>query len=230
MCFSPEGDLVGGTTVLLIGIDACRHLRGRREYLAMAVLPIVFGLHQIDETFVWWWLQGHVPRSVGTVAMWIYLLFAMVALPTLVPLLVSLFEPNRLRRVIILPFLLLGLFTSGVMFEAMLADRVTAHLRPFHIGYSIGLKNGILFVGLYIIATCGSLIASGFRPVIIFGFANLIAVIGLAKLNADGFASLWCFYAAIVSGAIALHLRGGRPHPRRSLQISRDGRAQELKV
>jgi hypothetical protein len=40
-----------------------------------------------------------------------------------------------------------------------------------------------------------------------FGVANLAAVIVLAKLSADGFTSLWCLYAALVSAAIALHLR-----------------------
>jgi hypothetical protein len=40
-----------------------------------------------------------------------------------------------------------------------------------------------------------------------FGVANLTAVIVLALLCASGFTSLWCFYAALVSAAIALHLR-----------------------
>jgi hypothetical protein len=40
-----------------------------------------------------------------------------------------------------------------------------------------------------------------------FGAVNLVAVIVLARLCANGFASLWCFYAALASGAIALHLR-----------------------
>jgi len=42
--------------------------------------------------------------------------------------------------------------------------------------------------------------------------ANLAAVIALALLCASGFTSLWCFYAALVSGAIALHLRLRQPH------------------
>ena len=81
MCFSPTGDLIGGAVVVAIGVDACLHVRGRSEYLAVAALPIVLGLHQIDETFVWWWLQGHVASGVGHVAMWVYLIFAMVVLP-----------------------------------------------------------------------------------------------------------------------------------------------------
>ena len=86
MCFSPEGDLVGGLVVTAIGVDACLHLHGRPEYRLIAPFPILLGLHQVDETFVWWQLQGYVPHSVGVVAMWIYLLVAFVVLPTLVPL------------------------------------------------------------------------------------------------------------------------------------------------
>jgi len=64
-----------------------------------------------------------------------------------------------------------------------------------------------VIIGLYILATCGSMLASGLRNVVWFGAVNLVAVIVLARLCANGFASLWCFYAALASGAIALHLR-----------------------
>ena len=50
----------------------------------------------------------------------------------------------------------------------------------------------------------------------IFGVANLLAVVVLARLTADGFTSLWCFYAALACGAICLHMRYGKPfeaHP-----------------
>ena len=39
-----------------------------------------------------------------------------------------------------------------------------------------------------------------------------MAVVVLARLTADGFASLWCFYAALASGAISLHMRLAKPH------------------
>ena len=65
VCFSPVGDLAGGAVVVAIGVDACRHVKGRSENLAIAVLPLLLGLHQIDETFVWWGLQGHVAAEKG---------------------------------------------------------------------------------------------------------------------------------------------------------------------
>jgi hypothetical protein len=75
------------------------------------------------------------------------------------------------------------------------------------VAYTIGLQHGVVIIGLYILATCGSMLASGLRNVVWFGAVNLVAVIVLARLCANGFASLWCFYAALASGAIALHLR-----------------------
>jgi hypothetical protein len=206
MCFSPEGDLIGGLVVTAIGVDACLHLRGRTEYRLIAPFPILLGLHQIDETFVWWQLQGHVAHSVGVVAMWIYLLFAFVVLPTLVPTMVLMLEARERRR-IIAPFLALGVVTSVVLLETMLVGHPSATLGTYHVAYTIGLQHGMVIVGLYIFATCGSMLASGLRNVVWFGAANVVAVIVLAKLSANGFTSLWCFYAALASGAIALHLR-----------------------
>src|ERR1700689_1869173 len=90
MCFSPEGDIPGGIVVTAIGIDALRHLHNRRDHLALAALPLVLGFHQIDEAFVWFGLQGHVPEGLGRVATWIYLVIAFVVLPLLVPIVVML--------------------------------------------------------------------------------------------------------------------------------------------
>jgi hypothetical protein len=65
--------------------------------------------------------------------------------------------------------------------------------------------------GLYVLATCGAMVASGLRHVVWFGLANLVAVVVLTGMSANGFASLWCFYAALVSAAIAVYLRIGEP-------------------
>jgi hypothetical protein len=207
MCFSPEGDLISGLVVTAIGVDALMHLRGRREYRMVAALPIALGLHQIDETFVWWHLQGHVNANVGAVAMWIYLLFAFVVLPIVVPSLVMMIEPRGTRHWTISPFLALGVVTSVLLLSAMLQGYPSAKLGTYHIAYSIGLHHGIIVIGLYVIATCGSLLVSSIRNVVWFGAANLVAVVILARLSADGFSSLWCFYAALASAAIALHVR-----------------------
>ena len=207
MCFSPVGDLAGGAVVAALGVDACRHVKGRPENLALATLPLLLGLHQVDEAFVWWSLQGHVPSDVGHAATWAYLVVALVALPVIVPILLAVYEHSPRRRWRYAPFEVLGLFVAAVLLEAMLVGHPSARLGAYHLAYSIGLQHGVLFIGLYIVATCGPMLASGRRLLVWFGVANLGAVVALALLCADGFTSLWCFYAALLSGAIALHLR-----------------------
>ena len=211
MCFSAEGDLVGGLVVVAIGVDACRHLKGRSEYLFVAALPIALGLHQIDEAFVWWSLRGLVSHPIGQIALWIYLVFAFVALPVLIPLLVLGLERTPARRWRVVPFVALGALVGAILLETMIRNHPSAQIGNYHITYSIGLRHGVLIVGLYVVATCGPLLISGFRHLVWFGVSNLIALTVLARLSADGFTSLWCFYAALASGAIALFLRFGQP-------------------
>jgi hypothetical protein len=212
VCFSPEGDLAGGLVVTAIGIDACRHLKGRNNYLLLAATPVLLGAHQIDESLVWWGLQGHVPHLAGRIAMWIYLVIAFVVVPVLVPLAILRLAPTTRRRWLLVPFVALGMGVATVLLTTMFRDHVTVKLGHYHLAYTIGLRHGLLVIGLYIVATCGSLLVSGYRHIVIFGVANLVAVVILARLTADGFASLWCFYAALASGAISLHMRFARPH------------------
>jgi hypothetical protein len=195
-----------------IGLDACRHLRGRSDHLLLATLPLLLGAHQLVEAFVWWGLQGLVPHQVGTVALWIYLVIAFVVLPVFVPLAVLALEPTRQRRLRIAPFVALGAVVSAVLLAAMMAGPVSVQLRLYHLAYSVGFSHGLLVVTLYVVATCGGLLLSGYRHVLIFGIANLLAVAILAPLTIDGFASLWCAYAALSAGAIAVHMRFAKPH------------------
>ena len=130
-----------------------------------------------------------------------------MALPVLVPVLVWRLEPSPHRRRRIVPFVVLGIAVGTWILIAMLRTTPTAELQHLHIAYSVGLDQGVLVVGLYVAATCGAMLASGLRHVQWFGIANLVAVVLLARLTADGFASLWCFYAALASAAIAAFMR-----------------------
>jgi hypothetical protein len=212
VCFSPQADVIGGIAVTAIGIDACRHLRGRNDHLLLAAIPVVLGVHQLDEAFVWWGLQGHMPYAVERTALWVYLLIAFVLLPIFIPMAVRSIEPQERKRRM-LPFVGLGLGVSTVLFVTMLrAHAVNVQLRPYHLAYSIGLTHGGPVVDCYVAAICGALFFSGFRGVAIFGVVNLVAVIVIAVLTIDGFTSIWCGYAALTAGAVALHMRYAKPN------------------
>jgi hypothetical protein len=217
MCFSPQADLAGGIVISAIGVAAIRNAQRRRDHVALAALPLILGAHQVIEAFVWLGLQGHVPHELERVALWAYLLIAFVLLPIYVPLAVVINEPSRRRRFIMAPLVALGVAISSILLSTMLRGPVNARLRPYHLAYSIHLSHGGLVVVLYVAAICGTLLLSTRRRVVTFGAVNLVAVGIVAWLTVDGFASVWCGWAAISSGAIALHMRVGKVHGGRHL-------------
>jgi hypothetical protein len=216
VCFSPQADVGGGLLICAIGIDAVRHAGQRREFLALAWIPLLLGAHQFIEALVWLWLQGHVPRGVGLVALWAYLLIAFVVLPVLVPLAVIAVEPTIRRKLMMVPFASTGTVIAVILLAAMVRGPVGVKLAPHHLSYGIRVTDGLLIVALYVVAVCGPLLMSGYRNVAIFGAVNLVAVIVIARLTIAGFASVWCAWAAVSSAAITLHCRFAKPDPQRS--------------
>jgi hypothetical protein len=214
VCFSPQADVVGGLLIGAIGVDAVRHIRRRREFIALAWIPVLLGAHQFIEALVWLWLQGHVPRGIGHIALWAYLLIAFVVLPVFVPLAVIAVEPTRRRKLMMAPFALLGAVVAATLFAAMVRGPVGVRLEPYHLSYGIRLSDGFGVVALYVVAVCAPLLVSGYRNVALFGVVNLVAVIVIARLTISGFASVWCGWAAVSSAAITLHCRFAKPHRR----------------
>ena len=159
-----------------IGVDAVRHVRQRREFIALAWLPLLLGAHQFIEAFVWLWLQGHVPRTAGQAALWAYLLIAFVVLPVLVPLAVIALEPTRRRKWMMAPFAVTGTLIAVTLLAAMARGPVDVKLDPYHLSYGVRVPDGLLIVALYVAAVCGPLLLSGYRNVAVFGVVNLVAV------------------------------------------------------
>lgn len=209
MCFSPEADLVGGVIVGLAAIDAAHHVRRPRERILVA-LPIVLALHQLIEVPVWKGLQGTASETWWRPAMVLYLIIAFGVVPILVPFAVEALEPktNRLRFGL---FTAIGVGVATYLLWAMARGPIDARIVGRHISYDVQLSYGFVVVGLYLVATCGSLLWSGQRSIRRWGVVNLVAAVALAALYQAGFISLWCAFAAVTSLAIVWHLRHGDP-------------------
>jgi hypothetical protein len=205
MCFSPDADLAAGVIVSAVGIDAIRRARTPNE-LPLAALPLLLGVHQLVEVFVWWALRGKVPANLGDTAIWLYPAIAFL-LPLWVPLAVRGVEPSRDRRTIITVLVGVGLVVSLVGLGAIVRGPVDAAIEGHHIAYAIHIASGAAIGTLYVVATCGALLVSSDRRIRYFGVSNLGAVVVLVWLTVGGLTSLWCVWAAVTSVSIDLYLR-----------------------
>lgn len=73
MCFSPQADFSAGAALAGLGVDTLRRVPTRRE-LIIGPLPLLFGIHQLVEGFVWLALRGQVSRGLGDAAKEAYIL------------------------------------------------------------------------------------------------------------------------------------------------------------
>lgn len=210
MCFSPQADYAAGTVITLVGVETLRRVRGRRE-LIVGALPLLFGLHQIVEGFVWLGLRGEVSPGVEDVAKQIYIVFAHAVLPALVPLGFTLLELDRRRARWMWP-----LAGAGVMLGAYLLWQVTAFpvgalQQSRCIDYTTHTPNDLLIGVIYVTVTCAPALLSTRRHLRWFGAVSLVGVIGAALVRFDELTSLWCVYVALVSVLILEHFRRRSP-------------------
>ena len=212
MCFSAEADVVAGLLVTTVGVDALRQVQ-RPPERALGALPVLLGAHLLVEAVVWWGETGEVAESIGRAAMWVYLAFALCALPVLVPFAVRGVEPDPGRRRTMARLGWVGVVLAAVYLVAMVEGPVNVAVEGRHLAYDLGLDHGVLLAGIYAIVGCAPPMLSSHRRVALFGVANLLAVVVLTWVESSALTSLWCAWAAITSLAIAAHLRREHQQP-----------------
>jgi hypothetical protein len=195
--------------IVVAGVQTLRRVRMRRE-LIVGALPLLFGIHQLVEGFVWLGLRGEVSAELGGAAKQIYIVFAHAVLPVLVPLGFTLLEPDRRRARRMWPLVGLGTLLGAYLFWQVTAYPVGAQEQARCIDYTTHTTNDLLVGTLYVIVTCAPALMSSRRHLRWFGVVSLVGVIAAALVRADELTSLWCVYVALVSVLILEQFRRER--------------------
>ncbi len=211
MCFSATANFVGSGVLGAVGVVTLTKVKHRRELL-FASLPLLFAIHQFIEGFVWLGLDGILSPTVAHNMGAAFMLYAQGLLPFLLPLSVSLFEPNGSSRRQMLPFLVVGGATTLYILWALTAFPLQLYVKGNSIVYINQATNNTAVALLYVIATCGSLFFSKIRMMVIFGAANLAILLAVMEFKRYAFTSLWCAYAAVASVIILTYFWRSHPH------------------
>jgi len=209
MCFSPEADFTAGAVVAGVGVETLRRVGARRE-LIVGALPLLFGIHQLVEGFVWLGLRGQVSGGLGNAAKEAYIVYAQAILPAIVPLGFTLLEPDRRRSRWMWPLACLGLLLGVYLLWQVTAYPVGAQQQARCIDYTTHTPNDALLGLLYVLVTCGPALMSSRRYLRCFGLVSLVGVIATALVRVGELTSLWCLYVAVVSVLIFEHFRRQR--------------------
>jgi hypothetical protein len=198
VCFSATANFVGSGVLGAVGAVTLTKVKHRRELL-FASLPLLFAVHQFTEGFVWLGLDGILSSRVTHVMGEAFALYAQGLLPFLMPLSIWLFEPDRKSRRRMLPFLVIGSLCALYMLWALVVFPLKIYVEGNSIVYVNDGTNYTSLAVVYVIATCGSLFFSKVRPMVAFGWANLVILLAVMAWKRYAFTSLWCAYAAVAS-------------------------------
>lgn len=206
MCFSATASFVASGVIASIGVATLRQVRAPRTLL-FASLPMLFAVHQFTEGWVWLGLDGAIDKLAFDHVVFLFMLYAYCGLPLLMPTAVALMEPPGWRRGVILGLTGIGVLAcawniSGIVFfptRCVIVQNSVAYHNPVTGNFWISC--------LYVLAACGAPLLSSHRTVRWYGALNVAALAITEIVRQHAFASVWCFYAAIMSVVIYWQFR-----------------------
>ena len=218
MCFSPTASFAAAGGLACIGVATLRHVREPRALLFAAV-PLLFAFHQFTEGLVWLGLEGTIGREALARAAFLFRIYAQGLLPFLMPAAVALIEPAGWRRRAILGLAAIGAIVCAWDAWGLLFYPSQTFVQNHSIAYRNPLTASLFISLLFILATCGALLLSSHRVVRLYGVANAIGLTVVQIVRDYAFASVWCFYAAVMSAMIYWQFR------RRTINVGASDRA-----
>lgn len=203
MCFSATASFAGGVIISAIGVAVITKVH-KPSQLLFASIPLFFGLQQFTEGILW--LTIPVPDYAGIqkIATYLFLIMADVLWPTLIPLAILMMESNVHKRKIMRFLLITGLSVSIYYSCCLIFLNVTPQIMSYHIMYNSNFPKLIaipVFI-LYLIATLTPLFISSIERTHMMGILMFFSCLVTAIFFTQYLTSVWCFFAALISGVI----------------------------
>ncbi len=207
MCFSATASFGAGAVLAAIGVVNVHKAKISRQ-LAFAVIPFIFSVQQIAEGFMWLSLTHAEYAAWQHTAMYTYLIFAQLVWPLWVPVSMLLLEKNAIRKNILYVLLGIAITLFVASGSGMIYYPVSAETNCYHIHYTLDYPATLvllskIFYGTVTVVPC---FVSGRKNMWMLGAAVGIAYI-VTRIFYEAYAiSVWCYFAALLSIIVYLHL------------------------
>jgi hypothetical protein len=206
MCFSPAISFSASAGLAVIGVMSLRKVTTRYELL-LALIPMLFAIQQLIEGTLWLILFN---PALSTLQYWLvqaYTFFAGVIWPILVPLSLWGIEPESKRKKRMLAVLVAGISIAFLTVRYMMQFSVSARIGAHCILYEYPVQQPHSMLALYVVATCGAFFCSSARLIVRLGWIYIASFFITYHFYHYDLTSVWCFFAAVISGFIYLYLK-----------------------
>ncbi len=203
MCFSAPASFIAGGSLSVMGRVTVKQTKHKSE-VPFAIIPLLFGIQQFIEGFVWISFGMPVLHAIATYG---FVFFAYVVWPIWVPYSIMLLEHDKLRRKILVFFFAAGLAVGFAQLYYMFTEPVSSYISSNSIVYVVPNAFGFFMMFLYLMATCLSCAFSSHRMVKLFGFALFVSLAIAYHFYTVSCFSVWCFFAALLSLIIFIQFR-----------------------
>jgi len=211
MCFSPEASFTGGVIISAIGITTVRKVH-KPSQIVFASIPFIFGIQQITEGFLWIGLQNPDYAFSQKWSTYLFLFFAQILWPIITPISVLLMEENKKRKQFIKILLGMGILLSAYYAFCLICFRVSPQIIGYHIQYNTNFpkSTSMIAVFVYMIVTITPFFISSIKKMHLFGICIFLSCLITTIFFTQYLTSVWCFFAALISGIIYWILRDSK--------------------
>ena len=210
MCFSATASFIAGSALSVLGVATLRATRRKAE-IPFAAIPLLFGMQQIVEGVLWLSFSYDAPQ-LNVAMTYLFSIFSHVLWPMFVPFSIGLLEIVPWRRKVLWAFQAVGLLVGLYLFYMIVEYPVTAVMAT-NIVYVSPHFYKIPVMLLYVVATCVSCFFSSVATVRLFGVLALLLFVLANWIFSVALFSVWCFFAAVLSSIIYVHIRLEPPAP-----------------
>ena len=216
MCFSATASFVSSAIIGGLAVAANRKRTSSQE-TPLAMIPGLFAIQQFIEGCVWLGWKYAACLELQPVFSALFLFFAWMVWPILVPLAAWKLEVLPKRKTIMYFTILLGVVLALIAFFQIVLAHPYPVLANHRISYQLNKLNegGIIrFVlqMLYVLVTLFPLLYSSNKGLVVLGLTNAVALLISFLFFQEALPSVWCFFAAILSGLIVRIIPVGTHH------------------
>jgi len=208
MCFSAEASFIAGSVLTVIGVATIKKTNQKRQ-LWFASIPLVFGVQQIAEGILWLTLPDPDQIIAQRVATYLFIFFAQIIWPFIVPFGVLMLDKKSDRKLIQKILAGVGILVSGALTYFLIFFNMEASILGHHIAYKNDYPTTIYKYGaiLYALATILSLFFSNVKRMWLLGVFIATSYAITLFFYENHVLSVWCFFSSLISVYIYILVR-----------------------